>query len=332
MKKDNFASIIKDKTLYLSHGGKCIKLFVDDDGSLQFQFPDDFQANHEEADTLIVLHASKVSGISKIRSSDTDVLVLLIALVKTLPAGSGIFLDYGTSNNRRMIDVCSIATQLEQSQPGLSQSLMAFHALTGCDFTSAFYRKGKVTPFTKLENDPDAVAALMSLYSTDVNVTGITKFICKLYGHDGEDINNARYQLFMDMTGGKKSPHKVKKVNCASLPPCEMSLKHHIKRVNYVSIMWDRATSREPTLGLSPQEYGWVVENEHYQPVWYKGSRLPGVQESTEVESSHSFDPDDLEAAYNADTDVEDEGDDNSPQIDDEYIWSSDSSDSDEDE
>ena len=59
-------------------------------------------------------------------------------------------MDTGTNakNTRRYINLTAIGEVLG---PLLCESLPAFHAFTGCDYTSAFVRKGKKHPFAKLE-------------------------------------------------------------------------------------------------------------------------------------------------------------------------------------
>ena len=49
-------------------------------GILIVEEPADFQGQHEEADTLIPFHTFKINGKVVIRSSDTDVVVILVAL------------------------------------------------------------------------------------------------------------------------------------------------------------------------------------------------------------------------------------------------------------
>ena len=41
----------------------------------------DIQPIHEEAETLLALHASSVAGNAVIRASDTDVLVILLGMI-----------------------------------------------------------------------------------------------------------------------------------------------------------------------------------------------------------------------------------------------------------
>jgi hypothetical protein len=78
-----------------------------------------------------------------VRSSDTDVLVLLVGLAAKMPGTSIIVMDFGSANNSRLINVTDIARELEKKQTGLSEAFIGFHALTGCDFNSAFYLFGK---------------------------------------------------------------------------------------------------------------------------------------------------------------------------------------------
>ena len=111
-----------------------------------------------------------------------------------------LILDYGSSNHRRYIGVSKLAAILEEEQPGLTEALIGLHALTGCDFTSCFFRKGKVRPFQWLEANPKHVTAPQSLTTEDVDIPGVTAFVCLLYGFKTSDIVEARYKAFMRMS------------------------------------------------------------------------------------------------------------------------------------
>ncbi len=52
---------------------------------------------------------------------------------------------------------------------------------------------------------------------------------------------------------------RLKKINCASLPPCSKTLLNHIKRAQYVARMWRRADETNPTGEASPTDYGWKL-------------------------------------------------------------------------
>ena len=274
VRREHFAAVIQNKTVYVSHGGNCVKLWVNYVGVLEWEELEDYQGYHEEADTLLIFHATTLSGNILVRSSDTDVLVLLVSLAKN-KTESNFVMDYGSGNTRRYIDASSIARALESKHPGLCDALVPFHALTGCDFTSAIYRKGKSLPFSKLEKDPEAIDALRTLCTKNVNKTAITEYICRIYGYKHLDnIDEARYQSFIKMTTGKIT-EKVKKINCASLPPCQKTLEQHILRANYISVLWSRAGTSNPTSGIHPLSNGWVDINGHFLPFWFEGHSLP---------------------------------------------------------
>ena len=91
----------------------------------------------------MAFHAYKIGGRVVVRSSDTDVVVILIALAAKMPETSRIVMDFGSGNNRRLINVTGIFQEsCEKKQNGLSEALIGFHAVIGCDFTSTVYRKG----------------------------------------------------------------------------------------------------------------------------------------------------------------------------------------------
>lgn len=45
--------------------------------------------------------------------------------------------------DKSVVDCSTLATALG---PDLRRALFGFHAFTGCDYTAAFFRKGKVRP------------------------------------------------------------------------------------------------------------------------------------------------------------------------------------------
>ena len=143
--KDHYWHILNRKVLFASHGGECLQFTPTDDEQIIVTKPAHLQANHEEADTLIGFHLRKLtSSTVLVRASDTDVLVILIGLIGNqrpeLRSMATVIMDYGTGNNRRYINVTDIVNALEERTPRLSRAMPGYHAFTGCDFTSAFYR------------------------------------------------------------------------------------------------------------------------------------------------------------------------------------------------
>ncbi|KAK4322833.1 hypothetical protein Pmani_006431 [Petrolisthes manimaculis] len=144
-------------------------------------------------------------------------------------------MDCGSGNSRRYINVTNIVNVLEERQPGLSRALLGYHAFTGCDFTSSFYRKGKLKPLEIVEKD--AAGRYLHLFTCmgevdgDVNIEVASEFVCKMYSQP--------------------------------------------KRAQYVSILWNHANFACPDQGLSPTDYGWSANGNLLQPVWFDGPSLP---------------------------------------------------------
>ena len=138
-----YYNILQEKILFVSYGGKCFQYQGNGEqsGSITTTSPSHLQGNHEEADTLIAFHAVNIDGNVIVRASDTDVLVILIGVIRKHRQTMGnIIMDSGIKNNRRYINVTNIADELEDRKTGLSRALLGYHAFTGCDFTSAFFR------------------------------------------------------------------------------------------------------------------------------------------------------------------------------------------------
>ena len=93
---------------------------------------------------------------------------------------------------------------------------------------------------------------MRTLTENEVDVKGVTPFICFLYGHNTSHINDARYNVFIRLTRGGIQAHtrNIKKINCASLPPpppCQKSVDKHIQRAQYVAKIWKGVYASDPT-------------------------------------------------------------------------------------
>lgn len=93
----------------------------------------------EEADNRIVLHArgSIDRRMNKIlvRTVDSDVVVILVSFLAQLlekDSDTQIYVDFGVSNNRRLIKVNECYEYIEKIN---SLALPFFHAFSGCDST-----------------------------------------------------------------------------------------------------------------------------------------------------------------------------------------------------
>lgn len=159
----------------------------------------------EEVDTLLAFHTAYVPGSVLIRTSDTDVIVILIGMLgRNLLERRPIVTDCGSWNKRRYIDITSTVNALENKQAGLPASMPSLHAFTGCDFTAAFYRKGKTKSYEILEKDNDGtlIKFFYNMSSREEPNRQIAEYVCSLYGVKGiQDVNEARYIKLVQMTG-----------------------------------------------------------------------------------------------------------------------------------
>ena len=107
-----------------------------------------FCPSHQEADTKIIYHASKISSDSNIviKCSDTDIVVIMSGNLHEIK--SKIYIECGISNSRHIIDVNALHKLLGLD---LCKAVPGFHAFTGCDYNPAFFRKGKQRPFKKFK-------------------------------------------------------------------------------------------------------------------------------------------------------------------------------------
>lgn len=113
-----------------------------------------------------------------------------------------------------------------------AKSLPAFHALTGCDTTSAFFGKGKKTAWSAWQSLPELTLPLQLLSGPNPTLELINthtpifhKFVLLLYGITDDTIttvDTARHSLFL---------HKGK--DFENMPPSSDALHQHLLRVAY---------------------------------------------------------------------------------------------------
>ena len=140
---------------------------------------------------------------------------------------------------------------------------------------------------------------------------GISSYVSSLYGFKTSDINEARYKSFLRMSGGKdKNPlARIKKINCASLPPCAKSMGNHIKRAHFIAMIWKRADQMDPTNRMRPVDYGWRELQNGLEPDWFPGHPVPEslTQPLDREEVAGSVSPEDEDSDSPWSDDSEDE-------------------------
>ena len=155
----------------------------------------------------------------------------------------------------------------------LTEALLGYHAITGCDYVSCLFRKRKTTQFKRLIESTEHIQEMRTLTKNEVDVKGVTSFICSLYGHNTSHINDARYNVFIRLTRGAVQAHtrNIKKINCASPPPPPMSEicgKAYTARLVCGKDL-ERCYASDPTDGLEPVNNGWKMIGQNLEPDWY---------------------------------------------------------------
>ena len=281
---------------------------------------------HEEADTRIMFHlhhilAANTGESISIRSSDTDVFILLIYHVSNHTTSSTVWMDFGLSSNntRRYINISQLVDHLPQD---VIDALPALHAFTGSDYTASMMNKGKLKALELMMKSDIYTQAFAGLGNSDcvhsTNLVDIERFTCALYGmRKLRNINDVRFAMFQQKYAPRKRDaplNKILGINPSSMPPCQSVLINKIHRTNYVACLWRRATLPTPCT-MKAEAHGWSLENGTYKIKWYDGDQLPQsvLEILNDGNTSTSEEADIDQAAYDSSDDSDYE--------DDEYIY-----------
>uniref|UniRef100_A0A6P7FYQ7 Uncharacterized protein LOC114335591 n=1 Tax=Diabrotica virgifera virgifera TaxID=50390 RepID=A0A6P7FYQ7_DIAVI len=278
-------SIIGNKTIFLNYDSCFVYKVINNEVSRiidhELSCPD-----HEEADTKVVFFACQMKEASTvtIRTSDTDIVVIMLANMEHIKASVKIWVDLGVGNARRFIDISALSAQLG---PLVSQALPALHALTGCDYNPAFYRRGKKRPFDILMGSATFQEAFANLgsevHDIEESLPVMESFICHLYGLKKlADVNRARIEIFNKTykVSDTSQPFSlnVRNYDACNLPPCQSELRQHLLRTKYIACLWRNAHYFSVS-EMSPTNCGWKNVDGKLEPTWFIGNQLPEAYE-----------------------------------------------------
>ena len=192
------------------------------------------EANHEEADTRLILHCIHAHMESMVVSvRDTDVLVLLLAHYDKIGCTT-LLMKAGTSKHPKYIPVHDIHRQVPIDQVA---SMLAFHAITGCDSVSQLSGHSKKTAWHVFQHHHSNLSHLGKGHLTEEISKSAEKFICQLYGvPEADTCDKARVKLFC-----------IGQVQEA-LPPTSDAAQFHIMRSHYQASVWNQAHIPSPVL------------------------------------------------------------------------------------
>ncbi|GFX71543.1 hypothetical protein TNCV_2695311 [Trichonephila clavipes] len=121
---------------------------------------------HKEADTRIIHHICQISVDAQVvvRYSDSDILIILLGNLDHQNASLKLWIQWSVGNHERVISINGLYQDLGIS---LSKALPCFYVITGCDYTPAFFRKGKLRPFKLLEKSVEYQLAWQEIITDD---------------------------------------------------------------------------------------------------------------------------------------------------------------------
>ena len=135
----------------------------------------------------------------RIRSNDTDVVVLAISVASIVQADE-VWVTYGSEKNVQNIPTHAVATSLGRDK---ASTLPMFHALTGCDTVSFFNGRGKRTAWDVWGVFPKPTPVLRVLKASSKEITDdcmavLERFVVLLYDRTSSlvKVNEVRQELF----------------------------------------------------------------------------------------------------------------------------------------
>lgn len=231
-----------------------------------------WKQSEDDADLMIVetaIDQSRTDSKVAIVSEDTDVLVLLTALS---PREKEI---YFIKPKRGKTVVKLYSSRSLDHSPAVKSNILFIHAMSGCDTTSAFYKKGKtklVNLVKKIQHLSTAVAIFKQPNAPIEQILEVgKKCIGGLYGmkttNNPVSLNHLRFVQFKSIVTKKTQKSEVL---LSSLPPTDDAAEFHIKRVYFQIQSW---------LGfqLNPLDWGWKYNGSKtgYVPIFMSKEPLP---------------------------------------------------------
>ncbi|KAL7293067.1 hypothetical protein TKK_0013511 [Trichogramma kaykai] len=251
---------LENNKLYVSFD-KCLRFTVTD-GSVQCQIMHDYKCQgHVKAATKIPFFVSRTNDHNTVveQCDNTDTMIILLGKMMDVSDTVQVWLEFGTGNNRRFINMNECFKSLGLS---ICKAIPAFHSFTGS--------------FNDIQNPA------RDSYESAVDV--LQEFVCQMYATKKNGlayctrVNEARENLFIHNYGSAEHTEQFQKkllsIDGCTLPPCKRELDQHILRASYISSFWSNANC-EVLHDLDATEYGWTLNDAAYLFKWYEGKEMP---------------------------------------------------------
>jgi len=222
--------------------------------------------SQEEGDTRVFLHVQDMvrNGIRlvKLRTVDTDVIVIGLSLFEMITDLQELWIDFGTGKNRRFYAIHELYHNLGADK---AKALAFFYAFTGCDQVSFFSNCGKTKAWNSW-NHFSEITATFKMLSTlptveDVcrSMPVIERFVALMYKRTTNclTVNEARRELFVK--DGRDLNY---------IPPTAAALFQHVLRASFVAgHVWHQSLVSRPVLPKL-EDWGWKLNNGMPVPHW----------------------------------------------------------------
>lgn len=217
----------------------------------------DIVTTHEEADNIIVQQAIRVARDEQrpvtVLADDTDVYTLLLYhyLEQGLPT---LMVMESPIKERAVVDIRATVEKNKSIIP----TMLAAHALTGCDTVSACFGIGKGTMLKVLKSGhPLNVLGNVDAAWPDV-MEQATQFMAACYGQrKSNSMSEVRIGVWRARTG---RPGSTTTPKLCSLPPTTEAFVENVKRAHLQTCIWKNALELDPP-NLDPTNYGWIKED-----------------------------------------------------------------------
>ena len=165
---------------------------------------------------LHAVHSQFHTVVLSSRDTDVLLLVLLVSHFQRMQC-QHLWMKSGTSKKRRYIP--SIDAVFNKLPSGSASSLLAFHALTGCDTTSYIANHTKRSSWKIFKEHNGLLKNVGIGELTDDTIQSSETFVCRIYNvHRTDSIDAARHLLF-SKTGKPEA-----------MAPTSDALRFHLKR------------------------------------------------------------------------------------------------------
>ena len=154
---------------------------------------------------------------------------------------SHVWLDMGLdcNNSHTFIAVNETAGKLN-----FIQALPGIYVFTRCDYTPAFFRKGKKHPIEIMLKSVLFINTFNKMGEEDLSdedIDEIESFTCSMFGYSKlTSINEARYLHFKSKCKPKEAPKPLdclKNVDPCLFPSCKQVLMQQIKRSWFIEVI-----------------------------------------------------------------------------------------------